>query len=150
MISKQLYQDEMGVFSRSRLFCYCMPANCTDGSVSPGVCAVAGPYLTTLPETRGRHWTHVSAVITLCKRTTIHALQPLLVAIPGAVARVCWGIAMACCLVTHCHTSSSPPSFSWGVALLPEGKSWGLHSVQLYAKHRQGKLHRVLTVSVER
>ena len=50
--------------------------------------------------------------MTLSKKTTICALQPQLVAIPGGIAWVCWEIAtdlLACCLVTHCHTLSSPP-----------------------------------------
>ena len=40
--------------------------------------------------------------------------------------------------------------FSWGVASLPEGKSWGLYLVQLCANYRLVALYQILIISAKR
>ena len=39
-------------------------------------------------------------------------------------------------LLLYCCTEVENGWFSWGVASLPEGKSWGLCLVQLWAKYK--------------
>ena len=146
-ISKQLYQDGMGVFSRLRLFCLLHASKlyrwqCQSWSVCCGW-AIFDHAARNQGQILDPHINNscTSAIASCNPRRSCMSLlgncNGLLLSdsLPHLVITSIHSLFFLCMWVV-----------SWGVASLPEGKSWGLHLVQLCAKYRQGKLHRILSV----